>query len=114
MSPVKAISLAWTRVCYATDHVYNPVQCIPLAAIVQKEDVSNDFRHNSLGRTSANAIDDTCAHEGTVRVSFGAPDASTEVDELTEQVHRSTAEGGTDGDPRACQYDNSSELHNGN
>ena len=66
---------------------------------MQEEDISNDCRHDGLSRTGANAVDNACAHERAVRISFGAPNAGAEVDELAEEVHRATTEGGTDGNP---------------
>jgi hypothetical protein len=51
---------------------------------VQEEDISNNLRHDGLSGTGANAVDNARAHERAVRVSFGTPDTSTKVDQLTE------------------------------
>jgi len=79
------------RTYHQGPHIYNPIQCVPLPAVVQEEDVCNDGGHDGFGRSSADSVDHACAHEGVIGGGFGAPDRGTEVYELGGDVNWAAA-----------------------
>lgn len=69
------------------------------SSFMQEHHISNDSRLNSLSWTSCNAIEHTCPHEATIRLSFGSPDGTAKVDQEGREIDGAPAEGCAQWDP---------------
>ncbi len=63
------------------------------SSFMQKHHISNDIRLNCLSRTSCNAIEHTCPHEASIRLSFGSPNGTSKADQEGSKIDGSPAEG---------------------
>ena len=80
-------------------HVYDPVESVPFATIVEEEDICDDCRLNGFRRTGAEAIESASSHETTVGLCSSSPDTRNKIDDLGGQIDRASTERGAEWNP---------------
>ena len=99
----KVISVTFAGKGGEANHKRAEIECkvkrLIRSSFMQKHHISNDVRLNSLSRTSCNAIEHTCPHEATIRLSFGSPDGTAKADQEGRKIDGSPAEGCAQRDP---------------
>jgi hypothetical protein len=104
------------RTDHQASHVEDPVQCVPKATVMQKENVRNHCWLDSLCWTGTEAIENACAHERAICHCPRSPDGRRKAYQLGEDIHWPAPEGRANRYPDEVaeakdQDGNTCELH---